>query len=78
MNYILNHITKSIESSTLIKDPFKHKFVNNVFPKEYYLQLLNNLPLKSNYIALTKTGLVSKNYNSERFVFDPHNKEILE
>ena len=75
MNHNLKHIIEKIEFSPLINEPFGHKFIKNIFPKEYYQKLLINLPSKSNFIPITETGTVSGNYSSERFVFNLLDKE---
>ena len=64
------HIINRINSSELIQEPFVHKLVKDVFSNNYYQDLLKYLPNKGQYIPITETGSVSKNYSSERYVFN--------
>ncbi len=70
MNKIKEYIIDRISSSTLMNDPFAHMFIKNIFPNDYYKNMLSNLPLKSDYIPIIKTGSVTSNYSPERFVFN--------
>ena len=63
MKQIRDHIIKKILSSPLITEPFGHKFIENIFPENYYQDLLLNLPSKTYYIPITKTGYVPSNYS---------------
>ena len=66
---MIEQVIKNIKDTELSEEPFEHKFVNKVFPKEFYNILINNLPDKKDYMPLTNTGTVSKNHPLERFVF---------
>ena len=67
---IIEQLTKNISKSEIINEPFVHKYVEDVFPKDFYLNLLANIPEKDDYTAINKTGTVSPNYNDERFIFN--------
>ena len=77
MKQIRDHIIKKISSSPLITEPFGHKFIENIFPENYYKDLLLNLPSQSYYIPITKTGSVPSNYSPERFIFNLLDKENM-
>ncbi len=66
---MIDQVIKNIKDTELSEEPFEHKFVNEVFPKEFYKNLIDNLPHKKDYMPLTNTGTVSKNHPLERFVF---------
>jgi len=66
---MINEVIARITKTNLSVDPFEHKFVKEIFPKNFYEKLIGNLPNKKDYIPLTKTGTVSKNHPLERFVF---------
>ena len=67
---ILEQLTNNISKSEIVKEPFAHKYIEDVFPKDFYLSLLENIPKKNNYTAINKTGTVSPDYNDERFIFN--------
>ena len=75
---IKNHIIEKISSTPLSNSPFDHKFVENIFPDDFYNQLLLNLPNKSNYVPIVSTGRVSKAYSPERYVFNLLEKKELD
>jgi len=73
MNYFnatKDHIINSISSAELIKKPFDHKFVKNIFPNHFYNELISMLPNKSQYVPIIDTGTVSQNYSPERYIFN--------
>lgn len=63
-------LIKNISASKLLNEPFDHKFVKNIFPKEMYENFLENIPDKSLYTKITDTGSVSENYSPERYIFN--------
>ena len=63
---VINRITKT----DLSVNPFEHKFIKEIFPKNFYEKLIENLPNQESYTPINKTGTVSKNYPPERFVFE--------
>ena len=67
---MINEIISQIKKAVLSTDPFEHKFVKEIFPKNFYEKLISNLPNKDDYMPINKTGSVSKNYPPERFIFE--------
>ena len=78
MGQLRDHIINQISSSPLITDPFGHKFIENIFPKNYYQNLLSHLPSKSHYISIKKTGSVPSDYSPERYIFNLLDKEHMD
>jgi len=70
INSVKAHIIEKIFLSKLITNPFDHKYVNDIFPLEFFNTLLENIPEKSNYTPIIKTGTVSNDYSPERFIFN--------
>lgn len=67
---IIDAIINNIVKVNVINEPFGHKFIENVFPEDFYNELLNNIPKKKDYTAINKTGTVASNYSDERFIFN--------
>ena len=65
---IIDAIINNISKVDIIDEPFGHKFIQNVFPEDFYSELLDNIPNKKNYKAINKTGAVGSNYSDERFI----------
>ena len=72
-----NHVIEKFESSELIHTPFDHKFVENVFPKDFYKKIISNIPSKSDFVPIVETGLVGKGYSPERFVFNLLDTQLI-
>ena len=73
---MIDEILENFKNSELCKKPFWYKHIKNIFPISYYKELIENLPNISEYTAINKTGAVSSDYSSERFVFDLTNENI--
>ena len=73
---MIDEILENFKNSELYKKPFWYKHIKNIFPVSYYKELIENLPNISEYTAINKTGAVSSDYSSERFVFDLNNENI--
>ncbi len=67
---MIDHVINIINETAITNEPFEHKFIENVFPDDYYNKLINNLPKKNEYIPINKSGTVGKNYAAERYMFD--------
>ena len=76
-NQIKKHLIDKILSSELLHNPFDHKFIEDVFPHYFYNNLLANIPDKSDFVPINKTGKVSSNYSPERFTFNFQQKDII-
>ena len=77
MTQVRDHIIGQISSSALIMEPFGHKFIEKIFPENYYQNLLSHLPSKSEYIPITQTGSVPSNYSPERYIFNLQDKKNM-
>ena len=70
MKQLRDYLINKISSSSLINEPFEHKFIEEIFPENYYQDLLAHLPSKSHYVPILKTGSVPSYYSPERFIFN--------
>ena len=77
-NNIISELVKNISNSQLIAEPFVHQFIEKVFPENFYIQLLENIPDTSEFTAINKTGTVGKDYPDERFIFNYTDKKDFE
>ena len=67
---IISELIKNISNSHVVEEPFAHQFIEKVFPEDFYLQLLENIPNISQYTAINKTETVDKGYPDERFILN--------
>ena len=52
---IIDAIINNISKVDIIDEPFDHMFIQNIFPEDFYCELLDNIPKKKNYTAINKT-----------------------
>jgi len=70
MTEVLKHLIKQINISKINTNPFEHIFVENIFPSNFYSDLINNLPELSEYTPIKETGTVGENYSAERYIIN--------
>ena len=62
------HVLYQIANSPVRMFPFPHVYVRDVFPREYYEEIRNNIPAKEVFSTLNALGRVGKDYSESRFV----------
>ncbi len=65
------HVIERINAASITRLPSPHFHVDNVFPEDYYNQLLQNSLDDSDFTCLGETGRVPAGSYPERFVFVP-------
>jgi FkbM family methyltransferase len=53
---VREYVLKQIRLTSIKTDPFPVSIVDNVFPEDYYQEILNNFPLPEQLIPLSSTG----------------------
>lgn len=74
---VYEHVIYQILNTPMNDYPFEHLYVKDVFPKDFYQQILVNLPTTEEYTCIEKLGRVSKGSYLERFLY-PLDKEKIE
>lgn len=64
------HVRYRIANAPVNPYPFAHFYVDNVFPPEFYAQLLEDLPDTGGYEPINETGTVTNGSYDERYVCD--------
>ncbi len=62
------HVLYKIANATIWPYPFPHIFVRDVFPGEFYEEILRRLPPKDMFTTLKSLGRVGSEYPDTRFV----------
>lgn len=65
-NKILNHVIASIDACDAHDEPFGHCYFENVFPEDYYQEILQRLPSAEEYHALNLKAWSRANGESTR------------
>jgi hypothetical protein len=63
-----SHVLYRIANAPLLRHPFPHFYVTDVFPADFYAELRARLPEIATYKRLDETGTVAKGAYKERFV----------
>ena len=71
IDLVINQINNKLLSTKLETDPWAYKFIENIFPNDFYQEIITNLPSKKYYKSRVSVDTRAKqsNYNPERFVF---------
>tara|TARA_Y100001970_G_scaffold70679_1_gene89939 strand:- start:559 stop:1302 length:744 start_codon:yes stop_codon:yes gene_type:complete len=75
---MIEEVLNNFNNVKIDNNPFSHKVINNIFPQNFYKDLIKNLPNKNQYTPINKTGRVSSNYPAERFIFGISKKSVKE
>lgn len=62
---VLSHIVQKLKEAEVKVEPYPHFFIEEIFPQEFYEQILNNMPDSSDLIATT-SGWPTKEDNYHR------------
>ena len=76
---IINHINEKLLNTELETDPWTYKFIEKIFPDDFYQEILQNIPSSEYYksrVTIDKNAKKS-NYNSERYVFPITQENLL-
>lgn len=73
---VLQHVMRRLAQAHIQSSPYPYFYVENVFPEEFYQQLIANLPETSFFQGISKTGKVDPRTYKERLVF-PLQGEVL-
>jgi FkbM family methyltransferase len=65
---VLEHVIQRVNQTPVTTDPFPYLVVDNIFPPDYYKEILKNFPRQDSLIPIGQTGRVSKESYKERHV----------
>lgn len=73
---VLQHVKRRLEQAHVHSSPYPYFYIENIFPEEFYQELLANLPETEYFQSLSQTGKVDPKTYAERFVL-PFQEEQL-
>lgn len=73
---VLNHLERAIRSTPTIPVPFPHVYYENMFPDEFYWQMIDHLPETRFYEQLAHRDAMLPNGESARRVFSLEQEAI--
>lgn len=65
---VLKHVLDRVAHAELVNDPFPYLVVDEVFPPDYYAQMLEHFPTADSLVPLGQSGRVPSNAYKERHV----------
>lgn len=74
---VLTHLERAIRSAPTVGEPFAHAYYENVFPDDFYWQMLDHLPETEFYEQLIHKDAILPNGESARRVFDLEEPAIV-
>ena len=71
-----NHVMEKIKQAEIISDPTPHFFIENVFPDNFYQNLLTFLPDETSYIPINMTEKTKGHYSPLRSILAFDNESL--
>ena len=68
LRLVLNHVLDRVAETTTTESPFPHLVIDNVFPDDYYAQMLANFPTPESLRSISASGRVATDAYKERSV----------
>ena len=65
---VLQHVMDKLVKVKIQSSPFLHFYIENIFPEEFYQELLGNFPEPSSFQRLSQTGKVNPGTYEERLI----------
>jgi hypothetical protein len=75
---VFQHVMDKLVKAEIQSSPFTHFYIQNVFPKEFYQELLANFPETSSFKKLSQTGKVDPRTYAERLVLPLQGESFTE
>ena len=64
------HVVERISAAPVLASPFPHCVVDEVFPEEFYEEILDHWPAADRFVSGVETGRVTKGYSEERKILN--------
>ncbi|HVZ47058.1 MAG TPA: FkbM family methyltransferase [Ramlibacter sp.] len=64
--HVLSHLLNRVAKTPVVNDPFPYLVVDDVFPSDYYRQMLEHFPTHESLRPISETGRVSQGLYEER------------
>jgi FkbM family methyltransferase len=65
---VMHHVLNRVMNTAVTEDPFPYLVVDEVFPADYYAEMLTNFPSPESLRPISETGRVTKGGYDERLV----------
>jgi len=76
-NIVVQHMVSRCRKVCLIDEPFPYFFLEDLFPDEYYQQLLDNKPNNSQLVLMSSSGRTQGGVFDDRLMLDMTEDEFL-
>lgn len=63
---VMHHVLQQVERAEVIERPFPYLVVDNIFPADYYAEMLANFPSHESLRSISETGRVRQDLYKER------------
>ena len=65
---VMNHVLRRVEQTTVTEKPFPYLVVDDIFPADYYAEMIANFPTLDSLRPIAETGRVREDMYKERLV----------
>lgn len=65
---VLRHVLNQVEHASVVEQPFPYLVVDNIFPPDYYAEMLEHFPSAQSLRPITETGRVGGDAYKDRLV----------
>lgn len=65
---VMQHVLQQVERAAVIREPFPYLVADNVFPADYYAEMIANFPTLASLRPIAETGRVAADAYKERLV----------
>lgn len=76
-NIVVQHMVSRCRKASLVDEPFPYFFIEDLFPDEYYQQLLDNKPNNSQLVLMSSSGRTQGGVFDDRLMLDMTEDEFL-
>lgn len=73
---VLSHVIDRLKNVTVRTSPFPHFYIENIFPDDYYQELIAHLPETSSYVNLGQLGKTDPRIYQQRLVLPLQEDEL--
>lgn len=75
---VLLHVKKRLQQTIVHSSPYAYFYIENIFPEEFYQELISNLPETSFFQTLDQIGKIHPKSYEDRFALPLEEKQLMQ
>lgn len=73
---VIQHVMKRLANATLATDPYPHFHVTDIFPEDFYQEILDHLPEVNQFQSIAESGFVTQGAYKQRLILPLRQEEL--